>query len=246
MSTPEDYFDVNAEPNRFEGAFCPDPTEQRIPMIDGHEDEISTVRDSVLNEPAFTGKLQQAELGAWLAQKRAQCTTAGSIGVTLAAALVAGPFAVIGALMTGRQTVFGILCTVLFAPIIEELLKQSGMIYVLEKKPYRIFSAWQFVVAAVISAAIFATVENLLYIHVYVKPEVVGNFAAFCRFRWTVCTLLHVTCAVIASMGLMRVWKKQLNDGRAADLGVGFWYFASAMTVHGLYNLTMTFFPPHF
>jgi len=246
MSTPEEYFDVNAEPDRFEGAFQPDPTEHEVPPIDGREDEISTVRDSVLNEPAFTGELRQPAIGDWLNKKRAECTLAGNLSVTLAAALVAGPFAVIGAMTSGRQTAFWVLYMILFAPVIEELLKQSGMIYLLEKKPYRIFSAWQFVVAAVISAAIFATVENLLYIHVYVKPEAVENFAAFCRFRWTVCTLLHVTCAAIASLGLMRVWKKQLADGRAADLAFGFWWFVAAMVVHGLYNLSTVIFNPEF
>ena len=74
MTASEEYFDVNAEPARFDGAFEPDHTEQKVPPIDGHEDEISTVRDSVLNEPAFTGQLQQAELSQWLAEKRVLCT----------------------------------------------------------------------------------------------------------------------------------------------------------------------------
>lgn len=241
MSTPDDYFDVNAEPVNFPGRFQADPCESSVPPIDGHEDEISTVRDSVLNEPAFTGQLKQAELGQWLAQKRARCTPGGNIAVTLVAALVGGLFAVIGALMSGGGGgLTRALYMVLFAPVIEELLKQSGMIYLLEKKPYRIFSAGQFIFAAVVSAMIFSAVENLLYIYLYSAWHNLTNPAAYAWFRWTVCTMLHVTCSAVASIGLIRVWKKQLTDGRAADLSYGYGYFAAAIGIHGLYNLTAT------
>ncbi|MEN8128017.1 MAG: PrsW family glutamic-type intramembrane protease [Planctomycetota bacterium] len=246
MTAPEEYFDVNAEPSKFDGRFEPDPKERQVPPIDGHEDEISTVRDSVQNEPAFTGQLQQAELSTWLAQKRAQCTIPGSIFVTLVAAMVAGPFAVVGAFMAGHQTIFRILYLILFAPVIEEFLKQSGMIYLLEKKPYRIFSAGQFIIAAVISAAIFASIENLLYIHFYTDAKQIDNFAGFCCYRWITCTSLHIICSVIASMGLARVWKKQKADGRAVNLAIGFNWFITAMIIHGLYNLAATIVDPHF
>lgn len=246
MTTPDNYFNVNDEPSRFDGPFQSDPSEKTISEIDGHEDEISTVRDSVLNEPAFTGRLEQAELGAWLSEKRAQCTFLGSSMVTLTAAVIAGPFAVMGAFMAGRQTWFRILYMILFAPVIEEFLKQSGMIYLLEKKPYRIFSSCQFVIAAVISAGLFASFENILYIYFYNNAETFENFGRFCCFRWIVCTSLHVVCSVIASLGLVRVWKKQLADGRAADLAFGFKYFITAMVIHGIYNLTAATINPHF
>jgi RsiW-degrading membrane proteinase PrsW (M82 family) len=246
MTAPDNYFDIHAEPSGFNGRFEPDPTEQKVGPIDGHQDEISTIRDSVLNEPAFTGTLQQSELGQWIAQKKAACTIPGNMAVTLAAALVAGPFAVMGAFMAGQQTLFRILYLILFAPVVEELLKQSGMIYLLEKKPYRIFSTGQFVMAAVISAAVFAAFENLLYIYFYTNPQTMESFADYCWFRWTVCTMLHVVCAVVASLGLVRVWKKQLTDGRAADLAVGFKWFVAAMAIHALYNLTVAVIHPHF
>ena len=246
MSTPADYFDINAEPANFQGRFSPDPSEQSVPPIDGREDEISTIRDSVSNEPVFTGETKQSELSLWLSQKRAQCTVSGNLAITLIAALVAGPFAIVGAFMMGRQTMYAVLYVILFAPIIEELLKQSGMIYLLEKKPYRLFSAGQFIFAAAISAIIFSAAENLLYIYFYVDPVMLNDPHRFACFRWTVCTLLHVTCSVIASFGLIRVWKKQLADGRAADLAYGFWPFAVAMGVHGAYNLAMALAGPKF
>ncbi|HRS72357.1 MAG TPA: PrsW family glutamic-type intramembrane protease, partial [Anaerohalosphaeraceae bacterium] len=212
----------------------------------GREDEISTVRDSVLNEPVFTGQLKQAELGQWLAQKRSQCTRLGNWAVTLAAALTGGSFAVLGAVISGGQGLTHALYMTVFAPIIEELLKQSGMIYLLEKKPYRIFSAGQFLIAAAVSAFIFSASENLLYIWLYIPISSLNNPHQYSLYRWTVCTLLHLVCSLIASLGLIRVWKIQLKDSRAADLSHGFVFFAAAMALHGLYNLAAGLFHPHF
>jgi RsiW-degrading membrane proteinase PrsW (M82 family) len=120
------------------------------------------------------------------------------------------------------------------------------MVYLLEKKPYRIFSSVQFVIAAIISAAFFAVIENLFYIHIYSKNHTFSDFNAYCCYRWTVCIALHVVCSVIASLGLARVWKKQLADGRAADLSFAFRYFLAAIVLHGLYNFAVAIINPEF
>jgi hypothetical protein len=245
MKDRSDYFDVSKEPMVFGGAFVPDPAEQLIKPLNGHQDDISTVRDMVYNEPALTGKLEQSQLGEWLEHKRSQCSIGGSLLVTVLAGLVAGPFAVIGVFLSGSQTLFQLVYMILFGPVIEELLKQSGMVYLLEKKPYRLFSAWQFIAAAIISSLIFSAVENLLYINLS-NLEQLTNPQGFILFRWTICTLLHVTCSTIASIGLINVWQKQLSDGRAADLGLAFRYFAAAMGIHGLYNLIVVLINPQF
>lgn len=258
MTEQRDYFDVSKEPNLFEGSFAPDAKERVVPALDGCQDEISTVRDSVANEPAFTGRLEQSQLGQWLEQKRAGCSLAGNLCVTFLAALAAGPFAVIGVFLSGSQTKLQIVYMVLFAPVIEELLKQSGMIYLLEKKPYRVFSAWQFLLAAVISSLLFSAVENAIYVYVYTLPTQLADSGAavtlrpladphaFAMYRWTVCTLVHVMCSVIASIGLINVWQRQLADGRAADLDFAFKYFAIAMGLHGFYNLATVVINPQF
>lgn len=246
MSDDRDHNSVWNEPNMFQGSFRPDPSEQAAEATDGSQDEISTMRDLVTNEPAFTGRLEQAELGSWLQERRSQCSIGGNLLVTVLAALIAGPFAVIGVFMSSSQTGVRLLYMILFAPIIEELLKQSGMVYLLEKKPYRVFSVWQFVAAAIISSLIFSAVENVLYIYVYTHPEQFSNPQAFALFRWTVCTPLHVACSVIASIGLINVWQRQLADGRAADLSIAYRYFIVAMSIHGIYNLAAVLINPRF
>jgi len=211
-------------------------------------DEISAIRDSVRNEPALGSGDGQPYLGRWIERKRAQCSVAGNLAVAFLAALLGGPFAVLGAFMQGVQGPhrwYGYAYAVVFGPVVEEFLKQSGMIYLLEKKPYRVFAAWQFMFSAVLSALGFAAIENLLYIHVYVDMSKLARPDLFVQYRWAVCTALHVICSTIASLGMIRVWKKQLADGKAADLGVAYRYFAAAIALHGLYNLAAIFVSRH-
>jgi hypothetical protein len=47
-------------------------------------------------------------------------------------------------------------------------------------------------------------------------------------------------------MGLIHVWKKQLADGRAADMSLSFGYFAVAIGLHCIYNFSMTFVNKYF
>ncbi|MHC4476525.1 MAG: PrsW family glutamic-type intramembrane protease [Planctomycetota bacterium] len=214
--------------------------------FDAKQSELASIRDSVRNEPAITSKEDQPYLGDWIEQKRAQCSVPGNLGVVFLAAILAGPFAILGAFMAARDVWYGVLYVVVFGPVLEELLKQSGMIYLLEEKPYRVFAAWQFVFSALVAALVFATIENLLYINVYIHPATLKAPEVFAGFRWTVCTAVHLFCSAIASLGMIRVWKKQLRDGKPADLSVAFAYFAVAMAVHGAYNLTALFLNKYF
>lgn len=205
-------------------------------------EEIDALRDSVFNEPHLDPQREAARFRAWLAAKRRECSLTGNLLATLAAGLVAGPFAVLGAFAAGNPSAFRAVYIVLFGPVVEEMLKQSGMLYLLERKPYRVFSSWQFPVAAVLSAFVFASIENLLYIHQFASVYTeAARLAQFSLFRWKVCTALHICCALIASLGLRRVWREQLATGRPADVSTAFPMFAAAMAVHGVYNLGALF-----
>ncbi|MHC4396482.1 MAG: PrsW family glutamic-type intramembrane protease [Planctomycetota bacterium] len=242
----EEYLSSKFEPTRREGGFEADPAEKKAAKVNAKQDELASIRDSVLNEPAVTLRKDEPHLGKWIEQKRAQCSIGGNLGVAFLAAILGGPFAVLGAFMAGSEGWSGALYMVVFAPVLEELLKQSGMIYLLEKKPYRVFASWQFVFSALVSAFVFATIENFLYINVYIHPAALKDPAVFAGFRWTVCTGVHMFCSAIASLGMIRVWKKQLRDGKAAELNVAFMYFAVAMALHGAYNLAALFLNSYF
>lgn len=176
--------------------------------------------------------------GQWLTEKSRSVTTTRALLFTLIAGLITGPIAAIGFLIEARPTgtwVFFYL--VVFGPAIEELLKQSGMIYLLVRKPWRIIGSWQFPVAAVLSAAAFATVENILYLNVYAIGKSPDDLADLASYRWTVCTMVHICCSIIASLGLQRVWRHQRKSGQPAKLTKALPLIAFATLVHGLYNL---------
>ena len=217
-----------------------DPSERRAALTGRPPDEIEALRDSVASEPALPQHLDPGRWKRWWDERRRQCSPAGNLTVTVLAAVLSGPFAVVGALFTGRPTISGYVYDVIFAPVIEELLKQSGMTYLLEKQPYRLFAAWQFVFAAMISGLAFGAFENLVWVNHYAPTAGAKDVSVMAAFRWTVCTP-HVGCAIIASLGLIRVWRRQLDDGRPADLSAAFPWFAAAMVVHGLYNLGAVF-----
>jgi len=200
--------------------------------------------NSVTSEPALADQYDESVYANWLVRRRAEVTFLGNISVTLMVALMSGPMAVFGAFLAGRQTWFQAVYLVLFGPIVEELLKQAGMIYLLEKEPYRLFSPWQFAFAAVMSGLGFATIENLMYLYVYVPPSSLSDWGDFARFRLIWCTLLHVVCAMVATLGLIRAWRIQLRDGQPARLERAFPWFFAAISIHGAYNLTMLLLRP--
>ena len=169
----------------------------------------------------------------------------GNLGVTLLAAVLGGPFAVIGAICSGQQGTGPIIYALVFAPVIEELLKQSGMTFVLEKKPYRVFASWQFLLAGLVSGFVFGAIENFVYMGRFAAILSPRDLARLAAYRWTVCTSLHVLCATIASLGLVRVWKKHARQGGPVELAAALPWFVVAMVVHGLYNLAV-FWGPEF
>ena len=237
----DEHFSIEHEPALGGGPFRGDPSEARAAPTDRVPDELEALRDSIAAEPALADHRDPGQSSAWLAQKRAGCTLAGDLSVTFLAAVLGGPAAVLGAFMAGQQGAGRLMYLILFGPIIEELLKQSGMIYLVEKKPYRVFAAWQFVFAAGVSGAVFATIENLVYIHLYAPLGGVEDVAGLAAFRWAFCTPLHVGCSLIASVGLMRAWVRQQAAGRPLELSDAFGWFAVAIGVHGLYNLVALF-----
>ncbi len=234
------FLSVHDEP-AFSAQAQADPSETNAATLHPQE-EIDTIRDSVLNEPHFGDSARPEAFRDWVAAKRAGTTRGGSLLLTIAAGLLAGPFAVLGAFAAGNPTLFAVVYIILFGPVIEELLKQSGMIYLLERRPYRIFAGWQFPLAAVLAALIFASIENFLYIYQFSSvTNDTARVAEFAMFRWKVCTALHVGCAIVASFGLRRVWQEQTRTGRPADLSLAFPLVTAAIVIHGVYNLIALF-----
>jgi len=194
---------------------------------------------SVWDEPALSNQLagepspEALTHAGWVAEQWAQHEGRGSWRLTVGLALIAGPFAIAGALMGGSPSWFGLFLVVVLGPITEELLKVAGPLFFMEKKPWRFASRLQIVLCAMAGGLVFAVIENIIYLEVYVDaptPELVA-------WRWSVCTALHVCCSAIAGIGVASAWRRAAEMKGLAKLQDAMPLLLTAMVVHGLYNL---------
>lgn len=150
-----------------------------------------------------------------------------------------GAFAVLCALAKGALG-FGLLAVAVGAPVVEETAKAILPLMCLEKEPWTFRSAGAIVLACLVSAFVFATIENLLYFFVYIPREKLTE--GIIRYRLIVCTLMHVGSTAVSACGLARAWrdaKAGMTDFSAATVTP---YLFAAMAIHGLYNAAAAVF----
>ncbi len=175
----------------------------------------------------------------WLQARLAK--TSPSVGwyVALGAAILGGPLAVVGALLKSGQS--GLVGTssfflaVVFAPAVEETMKVAAAACVVEVKPYLFRRMEQIQFATVGTACLFAAIENFIYLNIRIPNPSVELMI----WRWTACVALHVGCTVVASRGLVEVWRQTVTEFRPPKIALGFRTLALAVIVHGSYNATM-------
>lgn len=172
----------------------------------------------------------------WFEEKVAVTPASKTWLVTITVAVVSGAWAVFGAMFSQPLWQGAILMAVIGAPIVEEIMKVSIAIWVVEKRPWLFKSGAQILLCGAVSGIVFACIENLLYLNVYVSdPE-----PWLVSWRWSVCVLLHTGCSVIASLGVIRVWDKFQERKQLPQLADGARWIVTAMIVHGLYNFGAT------
>ena len=110
-----------------------DPSENRAVTAYGIPSELEQLRDLVTREPAIEELQSNHEWVTWYDYRSRKCSWMGNLAVTLLAGLIGGLFAVISAVFfVEKHGLFAMTYVVIGAPVVEELLKQSGMIYLLE------------------------------------------------------------------------------------------------------------------
>lgn len=156
-----------------------------------------------------------------------------SWAVTLGVAVVAGLGAVLGSMLlqlTNGTT--QLVMTVVGAPITEEIMKIVFAIWIVEKRPWLFRSPVQILICGLAGGLVFAAIENLLYLNVYTRfPS-----QSLVQWRWSVCVLLHCGCSVVASLGLVRIWRRFQDQQRPPQLADGASWITAAMCIHGAYN----------
>lgn len=196
--------------------------------------------NSVWDEPGLskelTGDVPQDALTwfAWYSDQTVLTPVWMSWLVTFGIAVASGICAIAGALVLQPSLQGSFVLAVIAAPITEEIMKMALAIWVVEKCPWLFKSSVQIVVCGLAAGLAFAAIENLVYLHFYIDdPE-----PSLVRWRWTVCVMLHSGCSVIASFGLVKVWRQFQVHRRMPNLVDGATWLTVAMVVHGAYNFS--------
>jgi hypothetical protein len=225
---------------------------QRCPECGAHEHELGEpqseaerIEQSVWDEPTYSSILagprpaDAQTYDTWLERGRARWSLPRSWGMVILLSLVAGPWAVLGALASALEWSLGWLSIAVLGPTVEEVMKLAAAAYIVERRPYIFRSPAQILLCAGLAGLVFAAIENVMYLHVYIdQPS-----AALAAWRWSVCVALHVGCSLIAGVGLARVWQRVWTTRRPADLGVGTGWLIAAIIIHGAYNTMVTILP---
>lgn len=155
--------------------------------------------------------------------------------VAAGAVLLGGLFAVFGALIESTSNVMAVgtlIVMVVFGPVVEEVMKIAAATLMVEIRPWLFRRVEQIQLATVGSAAVFAVVENILYLTLYV-PNPSGTLIIW---RWSVCVVLHVGCTAVATRGLIEVWQRAVDERRPPRMADGYRMLVLAIVIHGLYN----------
>jgi RsiW-degrading membrane proteinase PrsW (M82 family) len=149
-------------------------------------------------------------------------------------ALSGGVLGVLGAAYT-EITHGSFLSGFIGTPIIEEIFKPLGVYIILAKWPAALRGRLYTAILAMLAGIAFATIENWIYIHVYIKdpsPETI-------LWRYTVCTAMHAGCSFIFGLGINSKLKAMVK-GEVHFLSFGKRFFIPAIALHAIYNLVMT------
>jgi RsiW-degrading membrane proteinase PrsW (M82 family) len=151
-------------------------------------------------------------------------------------ALCGGIFGILGAAF--NEALHGsLLLAFVGAPVFEEILKPSGVYFLLAKYPRVVRNRLYTAFLSALGGAAFATIENIIYLNIYFPhptPEMV-------IWRYAVCTGLHTVCSFIFGFGINQRLLASVF-GETKFLGYGKRFFLTAIVLHSLYNIAAVVF----
>lgn len=148
--------------------------------------------------------------------------------------VLGGAVGIVAALLP--EASHGIDLLALTAGPVEELCKPLALIIILDRRPWWVKSREEVVLLVLLAAGLFATLENLLYLHVAL-PDPPSKLV---WYRWIVCTTVHVVCSGIVAMGLAKQWQRMIDSGERLRLGGPFMrHYLVGAGIHAAYNGTV-------
>jgi hypothetical protein len=173
----------------------------------------------------------------WMRDRLARTPPMAGWAVVVVAALAGGLWAVLVcglAQNPSHMLKWGglLIMTVVFGPALEETVKISAAAFVVECRPYLFRRTGQLHAATLGSAAVFAVIENVVYLYVYFP----GHTSMLALWRWTACVALHVGCTAVAARGLVGPWRRALTELRPPRISESVSMLGLAIVLHGTYN----------
>jgi RsiW-degrading membrane proteinase PrsW (M82 family) len=125
-----------------------------------------------------------------------------------------------------------VLLLVAVGPLIEEIVKGAGALFLAEQRPWLVPAAWTLPVVTSLSGLVFASIENWWYLAVLIddpSPQIV-------QWRWIFGPIVHGVGSLIVGLGAARLWRLAMATGRPAAFDVAQPFIVTAAVFHGLYN----------
>lgn len=123
---------------------------------------------------------------------------------------------------------------VVVAPVVEETAKILFPLIMLEKTPWRFSNGFVLLAVCCVSGLLFASLENLLYFHLYIPAGKLTTGIIY--WRLLVCTFVHVAGTALSGTGLVRAWQEAKQSCGRFNGALAWPYIIAAMILHGLYN----------
>ena len=194
--------------------------------------------NGVWGEPALVdaeaADAERTRHRAWLVEQWSGTSAKTRLGVFFLLCAFSGLVAIPCAVLKGLFG-YGALLIAVAAPLAEEMAKAILPLMVLEKRPWFFGSYSSIVLVGLLSGAVFASVENVLYLFVYIPSEKLTQGTVL--WRLVVCTALHVGCAALSCSGLARAWRRARERRAEFEMSVAMPCLIAAVAIHGVYNL---------
>ncbi len=124
---------------------------------------------------------------------------------------------------------------VFLAPLLEEFFKISGILLYVIFQFKKISSIFQIVWASIIASLSFAVIENMLYAYIRLAEASPEKFVLIMTYRWIFLTLIHILCSIIASLGMIYIWKCKQAE-KEISIAKPILFFLIAIIIHASYN----------
>lgn len=152
-----------------------------------------------------------------------------------AVALLGGVFGIVGAFVQEVQTGGLLLLPFLGAPIIEELIKPSGVYLLLARWPRLLRGQLHTALLAALAGLSFGVIEAVVYVTLYVPDPP----AWFVTYRFTVPLFLHATASFIVGLGINRGLLDWARAGSPLPKATRNFYLAG-IGLHATFNTVAT------